>query len=78
MLVDCQYGEKNVEKFSAKNVMLIDHHVKAIEETEDYLIKSDYQSCSTIIYELLTEEGYDVKADEELTIALLYGLYIDG
>ena len=58
--------------------MLIDHHVKAIEETEDYLIKSDYQSCSTIIYELLTEEGYDVKADEELTIALLYGLYIDG
>lgn len=29
------------------------------------------------MYELLLEERYDVKADRELTIALLYGLYID-
>ena len=77
LTVDCQYGEANVENFPANQVMIIDHHIRTVEEKEEYLIKSDYQSCSTIIYELLLEEGYDVKADVELAIALLYGLYID-
>ena len=77
LTVDCQYGEANVENFPAKQVMIIDHHIRTVEEKEEYLIRSDYQSCSTIIYELLLEEGYDVKADFELIIALLYGLYID-
>jgi nanoRNase/pAp phosphatase (c-di-AMP/oligoRNAs hydrolase) len=77
LLVDCQYGKANVEMFPAEQVMLIDHHIRTVEEKEEYLIKSDYQSCSTIIYELLLEEGYDVEADEDLTIALLFGLYID-
>jgi nanoRNase/pAp phosphatase (c-di-AMP/oligoRNAs hydrolase) len=77
LLVDCQYGNANVREFPAEQIMIIDHHIRIIEEKEEYLIKSDYQSCSTIVYELLLEEGYDVKADLELTIALLYGLYID-
>ena len=77
LLVDCQYGQLNTVVFPVENVMIIDHHIKVVEDKEEYLIKSEYQSCSTIIYELLLEEGYDVKADEALTIALLYGLYID-
>ena len=77
LLVDCQYGEANVEKFLTDRVMIIDHHIRTVEEKEEYLIKSDYQSCSTIIYELLLEEGYPLKEDTKLIIALLYGLYID-
>lgn len=77
LLVDCQYGLTNVEKFSAENIMVIDHHVQVLEQKENYLINSSYQSCSTIIYELLEEEGYHVKEDETLSVALLYGLYTD-
>lgn len=77
LTVDCQYGLTNVEKFFADNVMIIDHHVQGVESQENYLIKNHYQSCSTIIYELLEEEGYHVKEDEALSIALLYGLYTD-
>ena len=77
LLVDCQYGQANTVVFPMENVMVIDHHIKVVKDKEEYLIKSDYQSCSTVIYELLLEEGYDVKADDALVIALLYGLYID-
>lgn len=77
LLVDCQYGQGNVTMFSAENIMIIDHHIRVVEDKADYLIKSDYQSCSTIIYELLLKEGYSVKEDKELSIAFLYGLYID-
>lgn len=80
LFVDCQYGQGNVTKFPLEDqvdIMVIDHHVQVTEGQEDYLIKSDYQSCATIIYELLQEEGYPVKEDQELAIALLYGLYID-
>lgn len=77
LLVDCQYGATNVEKFPSENVAIIDHHVRIVKENEQYLIRSYYQSCSTIIYELLLKEGYNVKEDELLSIALLYGLYTD-
>ena len=77
LLVDCQYGQANTTIFPMENIMIIDHHIKVVDEKEEYLIKSDYQSCSTIVYELLLEEGYDVKTDEALAIAFLYGLYID-
>ncbi|MDO4733428.1 MAG: DHH family phosphoesterase, partial [Bacillota bacterium] len=46
-------------------------------ENENFLIKSEYQSCATIIYELLLEENYPVKEDEALAVAFLYGLYTD-
>jgi len=77
LLVDCQYGQGNTTVFPAENIMIIDHHIRVVEDKEQYLIKSDYQSCSTIIYELLLEEGYQVKEDDSLAVALLYGLYID-
>ena len=41
LTVDCQYGEANVENFPAKQVMIIDHHIRTVEEKEEYLVKSD-------------------------------------
>lgn len=77
LLVDCQYGATNVERFSAKHVAMIDHHVRTMEENADCFIKDNYQCCCTIVYELLKEEGYSIREDEALAIAFLYGLYTD-
>lgn len=77
LLVDCQYGSGNVQRFEAENVAMVDHHIQVVELKEDDLIKSNYQSCSTIVYELLKEEQYPVEEDQELKTALRYGLYTD-
>lgn len=77
LIVDGQYGQGNVEKFTAPLIAVIDHHMCVQEENERTYIDPRYQSCSTMIWELLEEEGYPVKANEELCIALLYGLYVD-
>lgn len=77
LIVDGQYGQGNVEKFNAPLTAVIDHHMCVQEETERTYIDPQYQSCSTMIWELLEEEGYPVKTNEKLCIALLYGLYID-
>ena len=77
LLADCQYGQGNVETFPADEVAVIDHHIQVVDDHEHYLIKSSYQSCSTLIWELLLEEGYPLKEDQNLVVALLYGLYTD-
>lgn len=77
LVVDAQYRQGNVTLFEHDNVAIIDHHYQLVEDCNSYWIKYDYQSCSTVIWELLKEEGYDVKANEALTIALLFGLYTD-
>ena len=77
LIVDGQYGQGNVERFDAPQVAVIDHHMCVQEENERTLIAPDYQSCSTIIWELLEEEGYPVKDNEKLCVALLFGLFID-
>lgn len=77
LLVDCQYGRGNVQKFEADHIAMIDHHIQMVDLQEDDLVKSDYQSCSTIVYELLQEENYPIKEDPALKTALLYGLYTD-
>ncbi|MBR5583740.1 MAG: DHH family phosphoesterase, partial [Lachnospiraceae bacterium] len=77
LMVDCQYGRGNVQKFEAENIAMIDHHIQMVDAKEDDLIMSHYQSCSTIVYELLKEEGYPVEDDQALKTALLYGLYTD-
>ena len=77
LMVDCQYGSGNVQKFDADHIAIIDHHIQMVDSKEDYLIKSNYQSCSTIVYELLKEEGYPVEEDQDLKTVLLYGLYTD-
>lgn len=77
LVVDGQYGEGNVELFQAPEIAMIDHHIRVTPESPASLIKSEYQSCSTIIWELLVEEGYPVEQDEKMCVALLYGLYVD-
>lgn len=77
LIIDGQYGQGNVQKFEAPDIAVIDHHPAVMQENEKTLIKSDYQSCSTIVWELLEEENYPVKQNESLRVALLYGLFTD-
>lgn len=75
--VDCQYGESNVTRFDAKEIAVIDHHQVSGMTPVMADIRSGYGSCSTIMWDLLTKEGIDVNAYEELATALYYGLYTD-
>lgn len=77
LVVDGQYGAGNVTNFKAPSIAVIDHHIRVMAINEQILIKSNYQSCATIIWELLQEEGYSVLAKENIRIALLYGLFTD-
>lgn len=61
LVIDGQYGQGNVQKLEAPVIAVIDHHPVVMEENERVWIKSSYQSCSTIIWELLEEEHYPVK-----------------
>lgn len=75
--VDCQYGQSNVERLASCELVMIDHHIKTVEDSSKNLIRSEYQSCSTLVYELLLEEKYPVQENPQLMVALLYGLYTD-
>lgn len=75
--VDCQYGAGNVTKLEAENVAIIDHHQLEIVDVELSLILSDIGSCSTIVWMMLKEAGYEVKKDINLSTALYYGLLTD-
>ncbi len=79
VLVDCQYGERNVEKFPAKTIAVIDHHQPGlIGVRTDYRdIRSTYGSCATILWDLFEQAGFDVRKDERLATALYYGLFMD-
>ena len=75
--VDCRYGEGNVARFPAKNIAVIDHHriTGPLPELAD--VRSNLGSCSTLLWQLMKEEGYDLNADKKLATALYYGLYTD-
>ena len=75
--VDCAYGESNVKHFDAKNIAVIDHHICKLEMPPMSEVRSNYGSCSTIIYKMLLDEGFDVDGDIKLSTALYYGLYTD-
>ena len=75
--VDCQYGESNVTEFPAKTVAVIDHHQVSGELPELNVVRSNYGSCSTVMYEMLQAEGIDINADENVATALYYGLMTD-
>ncbi|MEG1428121.1 MAG: DHH family phosphoesterase, partial [Oscillospiraceae bacterium] len=77
LIADGQYGAGNVARFDAPAVAVIDHHIQSMQTHPHVLIKSNYQSCSTVVWELLESEGYHVKDNEALRIALLYGLFTD-
>ena len=77
--VDCQYGAGNVTKIPAEHVAVIDHH--QIESTTAEIaltrINSSLGSCSTLVWEMLCEEKYEMTDNIRLGTALYYGLYTD-
>lgn len=75
--VDCQYGESNVAPLAAVHVAIIDHHQVAVTPPGLCEIRSNLGSCSTLVWDMLREEGVDVNADKTLATALYYGLLTD-
>lgn len=78
--VDCRYGGGNVRRFEAENVAVIDHHPTGKDDPELSglnEVRDQYGSCSTIVWDMLVDEGFDPADDENLATALFYGLYMD-
>ena len=75
--VDCQYGEGNVTRFNAKQVAVIDHHQPSDDIPNMAEIRSNLGSCSTVVWNMLRKEGFDINADKKLSTALYYGLLMD-
>lgn len=77
ILVDCQYGQGNVQRFEAENVVVIDHHQVSTELPELHEVRSQMGACSTIVWDLLEQEGIQVNEDQNLATACYYGLMTD-
>ncbi len=74
--VDCQYGAGNVSRIMADEVAIIDHHQVEIGDISLSRIRSNFGSCSTVVWKMLGEEGYEI-TNTKLGTALYYGLYTD-
>lgn len=75
--VDCQYGAGNVTCVSAENVAIIDHHQIEITNVPMSEIRSNLGSCSTLVWQMMKEEGFSFAGKYELGTALYYGLFAD-
>lgn len=75
--VDCQYGAGNVKKFKADNVAIIDHHRQEITNVPLSEIRYYLGSCSTLVWQMLEEEGFAVNEHPDIATALYYGLLTD-
>ncbi len=76
--VDSQYGEGNIQRFSAKHIAVIDHHqvsgtLPALSEVRAY-----QASCATVVWDMLRQENYPIDDDITLATALYYGLMTDS
>ncbi len=78
LTVDCQYGEGNVQQIEAPHIAMIDHHNTGRESDDMCEIRSNLVSCSTIVFDMLKAEGYDVNQDIAVSTALYYGLFMDS
>ena len=76
--VDSQYGEGNIQKFMAKEYAVIDHHQVAEGLPKLSEVRSYQASCSSVVWDMLRAEDYDVNADINLSTALYYGLLTDS
>lgn len=75
--VDCQYGERNVQKLPAGTVAVIDHHVPRLDQLPELReVRDNYGSCATIIWDMLRAEGLPAR-EVSLATALYYGLFMD-
>ena len=78
ILVDCQFGQKNVTKTEAKKTAVIDHHHTVVKMPKDLgFIRSDVGSCATLCWSLIKDEGLDPNDNRLLSTALYYGLFSD-
>lgn len=80
LTVDCQPGERNVERLSGKKLAAIDHHItrkESLSRLWDREIRDNYGACATIVWDLLRREKYCVKENKPLAVALYYGLFMD-
>lgn len=76
--VDCQYGAGNTTLLTgASHVAVIDHHQTLSDSFPLSTIKSNYGSCSTVVWQLLQEEDFPVNSHPYIATALFYGLYTD-
>lgn len=75
--VDCQYGAGNVSKAEADHVAIIDHHKQEIFDIPLTEIRDYLGSCSTLVWQMLEEEGFDVSGRRDVATALYYGLMCD-
>ncbi|MFP4363308.1 MAG: DHH family phosphoesterase [Spirochaetia bacterium] len=76
ILVDGFIGNTNVESLSATEIGVIDHHDPPQEpKVQFHDIRTEYGSCSSIIYEYYTAAGVEVP--ENVATALLIGLMMD-
>lgn len=75
--VDCQYGAGNVKKFEASDVAIIDHHQQEVFDIPKTEIRSFLGSCSSLVWQMLLEEGFEVNENQAVATALFYGLYSD-
>lgn len=76
--IDCQYGAGNVAKFKAKEVAIIDHHLEEVTGIEKTEIRSFLSSASTLVWDLLREEGFNVNEHIDVSTGLYYGLFTDS
>lgn len=74
--VDCQYGAGNVTSLPAEDVAIIDHHQTEITDVEKSEINPHLGSCSTLVWSMLRDTGYQIE-DSKVGTALYYGLYTD-
>lgn len=77
LTVDCQYGAGNVTGLTGDEVAIIDHHQVEIENVPLSIINPNLGSCATLVWKLLTEEGFVIDDEDGLGTALYYGLYTD-
>lgn len=76
LTADCQYGQGNVTRLEADDLAVIDHH-NGTCELKLSEIHPELGGCSTLVWKLLTDDGYDVLSDRPLCTALYYGLMTD-
>lgn len=77
LTVDCQHGAGNVKALPADSVAIIDHHIMEVSEPRLCDVRHYLGSCSTLMWLLLREEGFDFERNLDVATALYYGLYTD-
>lgn len=75
--VDCQYGASNVTRLVAETVAVIDHHQVEMTDITLSRINPNLGCCATLVWQMLTEENFDISDNIRLGTAFYYGLYSD-